>query len=57
MSERLAQNLYVGARKGFEPATLRMQGTELTNEPPRPTIPSVIYETDILMLVERAAKV
>jgi len=26
----------VAARVGFEPVTLRTQGTELTTEPPRP---------------------
>ena len=35
-SEGLAQGSYVVARVGFKPATLRMQGTELTTEPPRP---------------------
>ena len=34
MSEGLAQDPYVATRVGFEPATLRMQGTELTTEPP-----------------------
>ena len=33
-SEGLAQGPYVAARVGFEPATLRTQGTEPTNEPP-----------------------
>ena len=28
----------VAARVGFEPATFRTQGTELTTEPPRPTL-------------------
>src|SRR6218665_1048158 len=37
-SEGLAQVLYVAARIGFEPATLRMQGTELTTGPPRPLL-------------------
>ena len=32
-SEGLAQGPYVAAKMGFEPATLRMQGTELTTEP------------------------
>ena len=34
-SAGLAQGPYV-ARVGFEPATMRMQGTELTTEPPHP---------------------
>jgi len=33
-SEGLAQGPYVAARVGFEPATLRTQGTEPTNESP-----------------------
>jgi len=37
MSEGLAQGTYMAARVEFEPATFHMQGTELTNEPPRPT--------------------
>ncbi len=37
MSEGLAQGPYVAAGAGFEPATLRTQGTELTTEPPRST--------------------
>ena len=36
MIEGLAQDLYVATRVGFEPETLRMQGTELTTEAPRP---------------------
>ena len=35
MSEGLAQGQYMAARVGFEPATLQMQGTKLTTEPPR----------------------
>ena len=35
-SEGLAQGLYVAARAGFEPATLRTKGVESTNAPPRP---------------------
>jgi len=35
MSEGLAQGSYMAARVGFKPATLRMQGTKLTTEPPR----------------------
>ena len=38
MSEGLAQGPYMAADVGFEPATLRMQGTEHTTEPPRPTM-------------------
>ena len=30
----LAQGLYVAARAGFEPTTLRTKGDESTNEPP-----------------------
>src|SRR6218665_869721 len=37
VSEGLAQGLYMAARVGFEPATLRTQSTELTTEPPCPT--------------------
>src|SRR6218665_3823865 len=37
VSEGLAQGPYVAARVGFEPATLRMQGTELNTEPHCPT--------------------
>ena len=36
-SEGLAQGPYVVARVWFEPATLRMQGRELTTEPLRPS--------------------
>src|SRR6218665_4120095 len=40
MSARLAQSPYVVvvARVGFEPMTLRTQGTELTTKPPCPQI-------------------
>ena len=38
MSEGLAQGSYVVARVGFEPATFQTQGTELTTEPPSPTM-------------------
>jgi len=38
VSEGLAQGPYVAAGVGFEPATLRTQDTELTNESPRPTL-------------------
>ena len=34
----LAQGPYAVAGVGFEPATLRMQGTEFTTEPPCPTL-------------------
>ena len=37
VSEGLAQGSFVAARAGFEPATPRMKGVDLTNEPPRPT--------------------
>ena len=37
MSEGLAQGPFVAASVGFELATLQIQGTELTTEPPRPT--------------------
>ena len=37
-SEELAQGPYVATRVGFEPATLRTQGNELTTEPSRHTI-------------------
>jgi len=36
VSEGLAQGPYVVAGVGFEPAILRIQGTELTIEPPAP---------------------
>ena len=35
-SEGIAQGLYVAARAGFSPTTLRMKVDESTNEPPRP---------------------
>ena len=38
MSEGLAQDPYMATRVGFEPATLRTQGTEPTTEPPCPTL-------------------
>src|SRR6218665_1017396 len=38
-SEGLAQGIYVAARAGFGPATLRTKGVESTNEPPRPHVP------------------
>ena len=34
-NEGLAQGLYVAARAGFEPATLRTKSVESANEPPR----------------------
>src|SRR6218665_1318946 len=37
VSKGFAQGPYMAAGVGFEPATLRMQGTELTTEPPGPT--------------------
>ena len=38
MSKGLAQGpVYVAARAGFEPATLRSNGIDSTNAPPRPT--------------------
>ena len=40
-SEGLAQGLYIAARAGFEPMTIRMKGNESTNEPPRPTMASL----------------
>ena len=36
--EGLAQGPYAAAWGGFEPATLRLQGTEHTPTPPRPTL-------------------
>ena len=45
MSEGLAQGPYVVARVEFESATLRTQGTELTIEPPRPTL-SMSYSSE-----------
>ena len=35
--EGFVQGPYVAARVGFEPATIRTQGAELTTKPPRPT--------------------
>ena len=35
-SEGLAQDSYVAARMGFEPATFWTQGNEPTTEPPHP---------------------
>src|SRR6218665_1748135 len=34
----LAQGLYVAARAGIEPTTIRLRVIDLTNAPPRPTI-------------------
>ena len=42
MSEGLAHGPYMEARAGFEPATLWTEDTELTAEPPHPTLLSVI---------------
>ena len=42
MSEGLAKSPYMAARVGFEPATLRTQGTELTTEPPCPAINDIV---------------
>src|SRR6218665_859038 len=36
VSEVLAQGRYVAARAGFEPTTLRTNGVDSTNGPPRP---------------------
>ena len=38
MSEGLAQSPYRVARVGFKLVTFWMEGTELTTEPPRPTL-------------------
>jgi len=38
VTEGLAKDPYVAAGVAFEPVTLRMQGTELTTEPPCPRI-------------------
>ena len=45
-SEGLAQGPYAAARVGFEPATLRSQGTERTTAPPRP-----IYICEMYMCI------
>src|SRR6218665_1683825 len=37
-SEELAQYLYLAARAGLDPKTLRTIGVESTNEPPRSTL-------------------
>ena len=37
MSEGLVQGYYMVAGVGFEPVTLRAQGTELATKPPLPT--------------------
>jgi len=42
-SEGLAQGPYAADRVGFEPATLWSQGTELTTEPPRPKLYTVLF--------------
>ena len=36
VNEGLAQGPYMAARVGFEPATLRTEGAELTTGPPHP---------------------
>ena|SRR6218665_4037594 len=41
-SEGLAQGLYVAARAGFELTTLWTKVAESTNEPPCPTMPSIL---------------
>ena len=41
-SERLAQGPYVAAKARFEPTTFRTKSDESTNEPPRPTIISMV---------------
>ena len=38
VSEGLAQDPYVAARTGFEPATMRTKDAESSNVPPRPTL-------------------
>jgi len=38
VSERLSQEAYVAARVGFEPATIRTKGIELTTELLRPIL-------------------
>ena len=47
MRERLAQGLYVAAGVGFEPATLRTQGT---TEPPHPSLSSVLVMCLLIMI-------
>src|SRR6218665_2494627 len=42
-SEGLAHGQYLAARAGFKPATLRSKGNESANEPPRPTIDSMLF--------------
>ena len=44
-SDGLAQGPYVVAGVGFEPATLQMQATEPTTEPPRPTCIPLVLDT------------
>ena len=53
MSEGFTQGPYMAAGVGFEPAIFRMQGTEPTTEPPRPTFitcPRLIFVTISLKL-------
>src|SRR6218665_208777 len=49
VSEGLAQGPYVAVRVGFEPVTLRTQGTKLITEPPHATI--VVKHKPIAMLI------
>ena len=46
VSEGLAQGLYMTARVGFDPPTLRMQGTKLTTEPPCSVVSVHIVEAE-----------
>jgi len=41
--EELAKGPYAAARSEFEPATLRTNGVESTNAPPRPAIGLFVY--------------
>ena len=41
-SEGLAESPYEAVRVGFEPATLRMEGNELTTEPPHPRLERIV---------------
>ena len=47
MSEGLAQGPYVAARVEFEPATLQIQGTELSTEPQCPLYHNYAIEYNI----------
>ena len=53
VSEGLAQGPYVAAGEGFDLATLRMEGSELTTEPPHP---QVLTLTFMLFYVARSNK-